>query len=97
MIDGGLEPIAGKPLTHFCYPSGDWLPAHLEVLRGCGIESATTCDPGLVYRATERLAMPRIMDTPNMSAIEFEAEMYGFADLLRRTVALLGLRRGRNT
>jgi len=91
-----LERIAGRPLGHFCYPSGDWLPAHLAVLRGCGIESATTCDPGLVYRSTERLAMPRIMDTPNMAAIEFEAEMYGFADILRRAVALVGLRRGRN-
>ncbi len=69
--------------THFCYPSGDWSPAHWPALQQCGVASATTCDAGLVYAGTPRLRLNRILDDDQISQIEFEAELYGFTELLR--------------
>lgn len=83
-----LEPLARKPLVHFCYPSGFRGPAHDSILREAGIRSATTCEPGLNYPDTPRLALRRFLDGEDIAQIEFEAEVSGFAELLRR------LRRG---
>ncbi|MGH7277227.1 MAG: polysaccharide deacetylase family protein, partial [Candidatus Rokuibacteriota bacterium] len=79
-----LTPFVIKPLVHFCYPSGLRSPAHEPALRGAGIRSATTCEPGLNYPATPRLALRRFLDGEHISQIEFEAEAFGFAELLRR-------------
>jgi peptidoglycan/xylan/chitin deacetylase (PgdA/CDA1 family) len=79
-----LEPLVRKPLVHFCYPSGLRAPAHEPVLREAGIRSATTCEVGLNYPDTPRLALGRFLDGEDIAQIEFEAEMTGFAELLRR-------------
>lgn len=70
--------------THFCYPSGDWSPAHWPALEQCGVATATTCEAGLVYAETPRLRLNRILDDDRISQIEFEAEIYGYAELVRR-------------
>jgi peptidoglycan/xylan/chitin deacetylase (PgdA/CDA1 family) len=84
-----LEPLVGRPLRHFCYPSGVWSPAALPWLAAAGVETATTCEPGLNYADTPPLLLNRFLDGENISPIEFEAEMCGFAELLRRMRALL--------
>jgi peptidoglycan/xylan/chitin deacetylase (PgdA/CDA1 family) len=78
-----LEPVVGRPLTHFCYPSGKWSEQHWPILQATQVQTATTCDSGLTYAATPRLALPRFLDDNRVSFIEFEAELTGFSELLR--------------
>jgi len=79
-----LEPIAGKPLRHFCYPSGVWSKNHWPVLAREGIKSATTSAPGLNFPGAAPYGLLRVLDSEDVTQIEFEAEMAGFAELLRR-------------
>ena len=71
---------------HFCYPSGNYDSAAAGVLESLGIESATTCVPGLIDSGpkTKKYYLPRFLDGENIHMLEFEAEMTGFAELLRR-------------
>ena len=79
-----VEPVIGKKMVDFCYPDGDWSIVHWPILRANGVESATTCDSGLVSRDTAPFGLPRILDDRRVSKIEFEAELYGFSELIRR-------------
>jgi len=78
-----LEPLLGKELTHFCYPSGFWRKEHWDMLRASGIQSATTCDPGFNYKDTPELALNRFLDGEHIRQIQFEAEVSGFNEFLR--------------
>ena len=80
-----LEGIAMSPLKHFCYPSGKYSEKSMSYLRQLGIDSATTTDPGFVREGTSRYALPRFLDSEAISDLEFEAEMSGFLELIRRT------------
>ena len=71
-------------LRHFCYPSGQYDASFLPWLRAAGIESATTCDPGLARRAHDPLLLPRFIDGMAQSSVFFEAWTSGFAELLPR-------------
>ena len=82
-----LEPLVGRPLAHFCYPSGIWSRAHWPWLEACGITSATTCDPGLNRKETPRLGLKRFLDSEELSQIRFEAEMSGFKHVVRRVLS----------
>jgi predicted ATP-grasp superfamily ATP-dependent carboligase/peptidoglycan/xylan/chitin deacetylase (PgdA/CDA1 family) len=79
-----LAPIVGKPLKHFCYPNGLWSSRHWPWLADEGVETAMTCNPGLNYASTPRLALRRFLDGETISQVEFEAEMTGYAEVLRR-------------
>lgn len=70
-------------LRHFCYPSGGWNPEVHRVLESAGILSATTCEAGLNTSDTCPLSLYRILDQEDLTDIEFEAELFGFAELLR--------------
>lgn len=69
---------------HFCYPSGDYDRAFLPWLREWGIESATTCVPGLAGPDSHPLLLPRFVDTMQVSREDFAAWASGFAMLLPR-------------
>ena len=79
-----LEPVAGRPLRHFCYPSGYFRPCHLSWLEEAQVESATTCDPGMNRRGDSPLTLRRFLDSSEMSQLKFEAELAGFSELLRQ-------------
>lgn len=79
-----IEPVVGRSLSHFCYPSGEWHHTHRPVLEAAGIKTATTCQAGLARKGANLLALPRLLDDNRVSQIEFEAEVSGFTDLLRR-------------
>jgi peptidoglycan/xylan/chitin deacetylase (PgdA/CDA1 family) len=81
-----LAPHVAHPLVHFCYPSGEWSPTHWPVLQAAGIASATTCDRGFNSAGTPPLGLKRFLDGENVSMIEFEAELSGFAHFLRMLV-----------
>jgi peptidoglycan/xylan/chitin deacetylase (PgdA/CDA1 family) len=89
-----LEPLADEDLRHFCYPSGAWSPALWPLLKEMRVESAATCEPGLNYRRTPLLGLKRFLDGENISQIEFEAEVYGFLEAVRRFRALFAHARG---
>jgi peptidoglycan/xylan/chitin deacetylase (PgdA/CDA1 family) len=79
-----LEPIAQKSLRHLCYPSGIWSQQSWPYLTELQVTSATTCDPGLNVAGTPFLGLKRFLDGENISQIEFESEMCGFNDFLRK-------------
>jgi peptidoglycan/xylan/chitin deacetylase (PgdA/CDA1 family) len=74
----GIEP------THFCYPSGNYSPWHPEWLARLGVVSATTCDSGFNDSGKSLLLLKRYLDSEYTSDIEFEAEITGVRELLRR-------------
>jgi peptidoglycan/xylan/chitin deacetylase (PgdA/CDA1 family) len=78
-----LEHLVSEPLRHFCYPSGEWSEVQLPWLEGMGIKSATTCDPGLNFPGGATFTLKRFLDGENVSQLEFEAEMFGYTELLR--------------
>jgi len=78
-----LSSIQKKTAVHFCYPSGFYTENQFPILRKAKIKSATTCEPGLNFPATNPYALKRFLDGENISPIEFEAELSGFLYLLR--------------
>lgn len=88
-----LEPLTARRLRHFCYPSGVWSESRWHKLKAHGIETATTCEPGLNSSATPPLALHRLVDRDNFPQIDFEAELFGFKELLRDLRRVLRLRR----
>lgn len=78
---------AGLPRpTHYCYPSGAFDAQAPQVMRAAGVSTATTCLPGLVRLNDDdtRYLLPRFLDGGDVSMIEFEAEMSGVLELLRK-------------
>ena len=78
-----LEPIVGSPRVHFCYPGGRWLEKQWPWLEELGIRSAATCDRGLNPPDISKLGLKRFGDDEALSQIEFEAELYGFTEVIR--------------
>jgi peptidoglycan/xylan/chitin deacetylase (PgdA/CDA1 family) len=82
---------AGLPKPrHYCYPSGSYDAAATVVLSELQVASATTCKPGLVRSRDNALLhyLPRFLDGGNVHPLEFEAELSGFSDLMRRALRL---------
>jgi peptidoglycan/xylan/chitin deacetylase (PgdA/CDA1 family) len=82
------EIIVGLGLAqprHYCYPSGSFGAEASKTLSGLGIQSATTCIPGLVAElgGEYRHYLPRFLDGEDVHPFEFEAEMSGFSELMR--------------
>lgn len=79
---------------HYCYPSGNHDAAAHGLMARHGVESATTCLPGLCPDGSGRALhyLPRFLDGANIPPLVFEAEMSGFADGVR-WLARLGRRR----
>lgn len=77
----------GLPIPrHYCYPSGAFDTTAGQTLDRIGVRTATTCSPGLVRPVRDALRrhyLPRFLDGDNINMLVFEAEMSGFADLIR--------------
>ncbi|MEQ8802218.1 polysaccharide deacetylase family protein [Haliea sp.] len=87
-----IKAITRRDPMHFCYPSGRFSPAVWPALSEAGIASATTTEIGLVDSESAIYALPRILDGQNVSELEFEAEMSGFMELIRKARKFSGLR-----
>lgn len=79
-----VNPLLASPMSHFCYPSGDWDQLHWPILRKQEVLTATTCNPSLVDYETPSYSLDRILDSARVSQIEFEAEVSGFNQLIRQ-------------
>lgn len=84
-------------LEHFCYPGGLYTREMFQYLEQCGVASAVTTKIGLVDYNTSHFELNRILDGETISLIEFEAELSGFMELVRkarkltaRTISCLG-------
>jgi peptidoglycan/xylan/chitin deacetylase (PgdA/CDA1 family) len=88
-----LAPLVARPLVHLCYPSGFWSQSLFPALEAAGIETATTCEGGFNDRGVHRYALRRFFDGEQLGTLEFEAELSGFAELLRTVASWLGHKR----
>jgi len=72
-----ITQATGKRPYHFCYPNG----AHRSEMPGwlveAGVLSATTTDPGMVSRASDRMLLPRVTDSQTVSQARFESCLSG--------------------
>ncbi|GIK85345.1 MAG: hypothetical protein BroJett026_08260 [Betaproteobacteria bacterium] len=79
-----LEGIAPGPFVDFCYPSGHYDEAQWPWLDALGMRSATTTKGGFARRRHHRFELPRFLDSERITPLEFEAEMSGLFELVRR-------------
>jgi hypothetical protein len=89
-----LRAMTGTVATHFCYPSGNYREAYIPLLQRHGVESATTCDPGLATPASDLMMLPRFIDTNAVSNLVFESWVTGVAECLPRRTTRGGSRPG---
>ena len=68
--------------VHFCYPGGVCLPEFPGYLEEYGAASATTCVPGLCSNASNRMRLPRLVDTSGLTDLEFRSWVAGVAEIL---------------
>jgi len=79
-----LAAVGQSSANHFCYPSGTYAECVLPWLSELGVQSATTCDPGLAGPTTRMLLLPRLVDSSAVSDVEFEGWLSGMSQLLPR-------------
>src|SRR5262249_7109542 len=79
-----LRELGCTDRRHFCYPDGRFGTQFLPWLTELGIESATTCEPGLATRMSNTLLCPRLIDSYGMSEVEFEGWLHGLSNVLPR-------------
>jgi peptidoglycan/xylan/chitin deacetylase (PgdA/CDA1 family) len=85
LADLGRDP---KNLIHFCYPDGTHAPEFLPWLRASGVESATTCHPGMASPWCDPLLLPRLVDsmrTPEEVLLGWVTGAAAFLPQRRRT------------
>ena len=73
-----------RRFTHFCYPSGDYVPEYVSWLQEAGIDLAVTSDVRLASACSHRMLLPRIAVTTGMRSLELEAWVTGARQLLPR-------------
>lgn len=78
-----LQRLGAGVGRHFCYPSGEHATEHPAWLERLGITSATTCEAGLNDARSSPFLLRRYLDRDDATDVEFEAELCGFADILR--------------
>jgi peptidoglycan/xylan/chitin deacetylase (PgdA/CDA1 family) len=79
-----LATMTGKNPVHFCYPSGDYAEEFLPWLAELGVATATTCRPGMATRSSHPLLLPRLIDSANLTMLEFESWLSGLGSLIPR-------------
>jgi hypothetical protein len=79
-----LSKVANGMLDHYCYPSGFFHSRQGAWLAALGIKSATTTQPGLNRLGESTFTLKRFVDSEGKSDLEFEAELCGLLDFLRR-------------
>jgi peptidoglycan/xylan/chitin deacetylase (PgdA/CDA1 family) len=79
-----IQKMNGRHAEHFCYPSGVYDLAFLPWLKESGVVSATTCETGFASRSSNPLLLPRMLDNPQLSSIEFESWLTGVSAALPR-------------
>jgi len=79
-----LSALVPGPFHHFSYPYGSYAPRQFPWLEAADVKSATTCKSYFNYADTPRYELGRFLDGEDVSQIEFEAELSGVLEVLRR-------------
>jgi peptidoglycan/xylan/chitin deacetylase (PgdA/CDA1 family) len=79
--------IPGEKLTHFCYPDGKYCREFLPWLKNEAVRTATTCEAGLASTRSSPLLLPRLIDTCNITALDFEGWLTGTSLVARRSAS----------
>lgn len=77
-----LKEIGQPQANHFAYPSGEYREECFAWLAEFGVRSATTCNTGLVNSRSNLMCLPRFIDDPQISGLEFEAWLCGLRGIL---------------
>ncbi len=77
-----ITDVVGSAPQHFCYPTGRYQPKFIQWLRDLGVQSATTCDPGMATPHADRMLLPRLVDTSSLSTLELESWVVGIGEVL---------------
>jgi peptidoglycan/xylan/chitin deacetylase (PgdA/CDA1 family) len=77
-----LTGLGAPPAKHFTYPCGVYRKEVFPWLKEFGVKSATTCDSGLAEAHANPMMLPRFVDTPGVSPLEFEAWVCGLRQFL---------------
>ena len=72
-----IEMTTGKPAVHFCYPNGWHRPELGKWLKEANVQTATTCDPGMVTTSPDLMYLPRLTDSCCVSDVRFESWLAG--------------------
>lgn len=78
------EMTGSRPGVHFCYPSGVTNRNFFPWLQALGVASATTCFTGLASPSSNPFMLPRLIDTSQVSELEFEGWLSGVSVFLPR-------------
>lgn len=76
--------VPNETLIHFCYPSGEYRPEFFDWLKDEGMRSAATCETKLASSKSLPFALPRLIDTSNLTPLEFEGWLTGISQFLPR-------------
>lgn len=82
-----IAEVTDQPARHFCYPCGVYRPEHRTWMRALGVESATTCEPGMAIRSSDPYLLPRLVDSTSLPDVTFRAWVSGIASLLPHRIA----------
>jgi peptidoglycan/xylan/chitin deacetylase (PgdA/CDA1 family) len=82
-----IAEVTDRPARHFCYPCGVYRPEYGTWMRALGVESATTCDPGLAIRTSDPYLLPRLVDSTSLPEATFRAWVSGLASLFPHRTA----------
>ncbi len=55
-----LEEMTDSAVRHFCYPYGDYTPAHVMMAQAAGFESVTTTQRGRCREREDLMQLPRV-------------------------------------
>ena len=77
-----LAEIGAPKAKHFTYPCGVYREEVFSWLEEFGVRSATTCESGLISSQSNLMNLPRFVDTPGVSQLEFEAWLCGLRHFL---------------
>jgi peptidoglycan/xylan/chitin deacetylase (PgdA/CDA1 family) len=79
-----LRRCTDRPVEHFCYPSGVVHAGQPQWLAELGIRSSTTTRHDFNLPTTPRQQLNRYLDLELNDDVEFEAELAGVLELMRR-------------
>jgi peptidoglycan/xylan/chitin deacetylase (PgdA/CDA1 family) len=84
-----IAAISPAPAVHFCYPGGFRVSEFPGWLRESCVVSATTCENGIATPNSDRMALPRLVDTSTLTGTEFSAWLSGLASFLPRRAPVM--------